>query len=236
LKILVVDDEPGMVGVIAGLLGQAGHRVVPAYDGDQALLRLDGEDPDLILLDLSMPGLDGAEVCRRIRRRATMTPIIIVTGEQDGLVSAELLDAGADDYVRKPFRGEELLARVHAVSRRRAAVAQHAGWAVDRGNHELRWHGRTIGVTPIEYRLMLILVEQRGNVVRTQDLLASVWPGQGPWDRNWLKPHLSRLRRKLDAVGAPEIRAARSIGYRLAAGSAAAADRDPTVARPDREP
>src|SRR5439155_15277291 len=104
-KVLVVDDEPAMVGVIGAILGGAGHRIVAAYDGVEALRRFREEDPDVVLLDLAMPGLDGALVCREIRAISD-APIIIVSGERDLTVTVELLDAGADDYIRKPFRGE----------------------------------------------------------------------------------------------------------------------------------
>ena len=103
LKILVVDDEPAMVGALGALLGQAGHRIIAAYDGEEALRRFRDDEPDLVLLDLAMPGMDGATVCRRIRDISD-TPIIVVSGERDNAATVELLDLGADDYVRKPFR------------------------------------------------------------------------------------------------------------------------------------
>ena len=106
-----------MVGALGALLGQAGHRIIAAYDGDEALRRFRDDEPDLVLLDLAMPGMDGATVCKRIRE-VSDTPIIVVSGERDQAATVELLDLGADDYVRKPFRADELLARVRAVSRR----------------------------------------------------------------------------------------------------------------------
>ena len=121
LKILVVDDEPAMVGALGALLGQAGHRIVAAYDGDEALRRFREDAPDLVLLDLAMPGLDGATVCQRIREMSD-TPIVVVSGERDRAATVELLDLGADDYIRKPFRADELLARVRAVARRTAGT------------------------------------------------------------------------------------------------------------------
>ncbi len=120
LKILVVDDEPAMVGALGALLGQAGHRIVAAYDGEEALRRFRSDAPDLVLLDLAMPGMDGATVVQRIREESD-TPIVVVSGERERTATAELLDAGADDYVRKPFRADELLARVRAVMRRTGA-------------------------------------------------------------------------------------------------------------------
>ncbi len=126
LTILVVDDEPAWVGALGALLGRAGHRIVAAYDGDEALRRFRGERVDAVLLDLAMPGMDGAEVCRQMRAESDV-PILIVSGERDRSVPAELLDLGADDFVRKGAPSNELLARIRAVMRRRAPSGIDAG-------------------------------------------------------------------------------------------------------------
>jgi DNA-binding response OmpR family regulator len=217
LRILVVDDEPAMVGALSALLGQAGHRVVPAYDGEEALRRFRAEDPDLVLLDLAMPGVDGAAVCRQIRGQSD-APILVVSGERDLGVTVELLDAGADDYVAKPFRGEELLARVRAVMRRREPGRRRTGWSLDKRRHELAWQGRPLALTVTEFRLLERLVERLGEVVPQADLLAYAWPGEVDPDPLWLKPHLARLRRKLAGMGAPIPLAVRGVGYRLEEG------------------
>ena len=214
LKILVADDEPAMVGVIGAILGSAGHRIVPAYDGREAIRRFEDEHPDLVLLDLAMPGVDGADVCRHIRA-AGDTPIIVISGESDLGVTVELLDAGADDYVRKPFRAQELLARARAVVRRRQRVSSRAGWFVDRSRHEVSWRGTRISLTVTEYRLVSRLVDRIGEVVDRRDLLAFAWPGVADPDHAWLKPHVARLRTKLMAVGAPRPVPVRGVGYRL---------------------
>src|SRR3954451_4317895 len=117
LTLLVVDDEPAWVGALGAVLGKAGHRIVAAYDGEEALRRFRAEPVDVVLLDLAMPKLDGAEVVR-IMRAESDTPIIVVSGERDRSVPAELLDLGADDYVRKGVPSTELLARIRAVVRR----------------------------------------------------------------------------------------------------------------------
>jgi DNA-binding response OmpR family regulator len=230
LKILVADDEPAMVGVIGAILGGAGHRIIAAYDGREAIRRFEEEHPDLVLLDLAMPGVDGADVCRRIRA-AGDTPIIVVSGESDLSVTVELLDAGADDYVRKPFRAAELLARTRTVVRRRRRAPARNGWLVDRSRHEVTWRGRPIALTGIEFRLVSRLVDRLGEVVDRRDLLAYAWPGVDGPDSLWLKPHMARLRRKLIAAGAPVPVPIRAIGYRLddAVG-------DETVATADTEP
>ena len=232
LKILVADDEPAMVGVIGAILGGAGHRIIAAYDGREAMRRFEDEHPDLVLLDLAMPGLDGADVCRRIRA-AGDTPIIVVSGESDLGVTVELLDAGADDYVRKPFRAAELLARTRTVVRRRRRVPTRDGWLVDRGRHEVVWQGQPIRLTVTEFRLVSRLVDRLGEVVDRRDLLAYAWPGVERPDPLWLKPHMARLRSKLIAAGAPVPVPIRGVGYRL---DDAVGDETVTAAEPEPSP
>ncbi|HUG48266.1 MAG TPA: response regulator transcription factor [Candidatus Limnocylindria bacterium] len=220
LTILVVDDDPAMVGALGALLGQAGHRIVAAYDGDEALRRFHADRVDVVLLDLAMPGLDGADVCRQIRAEAD-TPIIVVSGERDRAATAQLLDLGADDYVRKPFRADELLARVRAVTRRRTtttpgtSASGASGWQLDHRRHEIRWQGALVPATAIEFRLLAALVGRLGELVTHAELLEAGWPDVPDPDPLWLKPHLARLRDKLDAVGAPRPVAMRGVGYRL---------------------
>jgi DNA-binding response OmpR family regulator len=228
LKILGVDDEPAMVGALGALLGQAGHRIVAAYDGEEALRRFRDDTPDLILLDLAMPGLDGATVCRRIREIAD-TPIVVVSGERDRAATVELLDLGADDYIRKPFRADELLARVRAVARRTSVartgasgvsgtargIGSEHGWELDRRRHEIRWRGTVVPATVTEFRLLRQLVERLGEVVSHDDLLQAGWPDVPDPDPLWLKPHLARLREKLIHAGAPIPIAVRGVGYLL---------------------
>lgn len=216
LKVLVVDDEPAMVGVIGALLGQAGHRIVAAYDGPEALRRFHDEDPDLVLLDLAMPHGDGAEICREIRATSD-TPIIVVTGEDQTSATVELLDAGADDYLRKPFRGDELLARARAVVRRRQRPAGRGGWLVDRRRNHVTFEGRELGLTRIEVRLLGRLVERPDEIVAPPDLFNAAWPGVADPDPRWLKPHIARLRAKLLLAGAPLPVAIRGVGYRIPA-------------------
>ena len=220
LKILVVDDEPAMVGALGALLGQAGHRIVAAYGGEEALRRFRDDEPDLVLLDLAMPGMDGATVCRRIRETSD-TPIIVVSGERDRAATVELLDLGADDYVRKPFRADELLARVRAVSRRSAGSrgdrgrGDATGYELDRRRHEIRWQSTALPTTVTEFRLLRVMIERLGEVVPHDELLAAGWPEVPDPDPLWLKPHLARLREKLVSAGAPVPVAVRGVGYRL---------------------
>jgi len=229
LRILIVDDEPAMVGAVSALVGSAGHQVVTAYDGDTALRRLAEEAPDLVLLDLAMPGRDGVDVVRAARRTSDV-PIIILTGETDELAKVEALDAGADDYVTKPFGRQELLARIRAVLRRRESLSAAAGGGtgggrsaelqfgavvIDTGRFEAAVHGRALPLTRIEFALLACLIEARGRVVNHAGLLAAGWPGERDPDPQWLKPHVARLRTKLESVGGPQPTSVRGVGYRL---------------------
>jgi len=223
LLVLVVDDEPAMVGAVSALLGRAGHRVVTAYDGNTALRRFSEERPDLVLLDLAMPGLDGVEVCRAIRR-ISQTPIIVLTGEADERAKVEALDTGADDYVVKPFGKQELLARIRAVMRRRGNDEPRGvgelRWGtivLDRGRHTAAVAGQEIVLTRTEYSLLASLVASAGHVVSHASLLAAGWPNEPNPDPQWLKPHLARLRSKLGEAGAPAPSSVRGVGYRLEA-------------------
>jgi DNA-binding response OmpR family regulator len=231
LTILVVDDEPAWVGALGAVLGRAGHRIVAAYDGEEALRRFRADPVDAVLLDLAMPGLDGAEVCRQMRAESDV-PILIVSGERDRSIPAELLDLGADDYVRKGAPSNELLARIRAVVRRRgrgrgrgqaaASVEQGStpvggGWQLDLRRHEIRWRDALVPATAIEFRVLSVLIERLGELVPHSDLLHAGWPTEVDPEPLWLKPHLARLRDKLRSVGAPVPVAVRAVGYRLEA-------------------
>ncbi|HYI67942.1 MAG TPA: response regulator transcription factor [Candidatus Limnocylindrales bacterium] len=225
LRILVIDDEPAMIGAVAALVGSVGHRVSAAYDGHEAMRRYDADLPDLVILDLAMPGLDGIAVCRAIRGRGS-TPIIVLSGEAQEAAKVEALDAGADDYVTKPFGKEELLARIRAVSRRRTEPAAHGtggrSLRIDRRRHEA-WAGDTLlPLTPIEFALLETLLRAGGDLVTHEELLQAGWRGEPDPDPLWIKPHLARLRSKLRDADAALPTPVRSLGYRLIEPSPAA--------------
>ncbi|MDQ4034320.1 MAG: response regulator transcription factor, partial [Chloroflexota bacterium] len=209
-----------------------GHRVSAAYDGHEALRRFDADAPDLVILDLAMPGLDGIAVCREIRARGT-TPIIVLSGEGQEAAKVEALDAGADDYVTKPFGKDELLARIRAVTRRRAEgpapAAAGGSLRIDRRRHEA-WAGDTLlPLTPIEFALLEALLRAGGDLVTHEELLQAGWRGEPDPDPLWIKPHLARLRTKLRGAGAALPTPVRSLGYRLIAPSPAARPPAPTA-------
>ncbi len=220
LRILVVDDDPAMVGAISALVGVEGHQVITAYDGLTAVRRFREESPDIVLLDLAMPGPDGFSIISRIRGLGPV-PVIVVSGEIGEAAKVRALGLGADDYLTKPFGRQELLARIGAVMRRSAAAPTGnppiAGGPVemDPGRHEVRVRGGRLDVTPTEYRLLEALVRASGDVVPQFTLARAGWPGEADPDVLWLKPHIARLRAKLAAAGGPGIVAVRGAGYRL---------------------
>ena len=226
LRILVVDDDPAMVGAITALVGTEGHQVITAYDGLTAVRRFREENPDLVLLDLAMPGPDGFTVAGQIRA-AGEAPIIVVSGESSEAAKVKALGIGADDYLVKPFGRAELLARIVAVMRRsgRAEAANLGGpvtfdrLSLDPARHEASVDGVLVPLTPTEFRLLEVLTRAGGDLVPHLRLARAGWPAEPDPDLLWLKPHLARLRAKLDEAGGPAIVAVRGVGYRVEAAS-----------------
>jgi DNA-binding response OmpR family regulator len=227
LRILVVDDDPAMVGAITALVGTEGHQVITAYDGLTAVRRYREERPDIVLLDLAMPGPDGFTVAGRIRAEGD-APIVVVSGESSEEAKVRALGIGADDYLVKPFGRAELLARIAAVMRRadRGPLGNEAETAgdgnlragslvLDPGRHEARVGDERLDLTPIEYRLAEALVRAGGDLVPHLRLVRAGWPSEADPDLLWLKPHVARLRRKVESAGGPKILAVRGVGYRL---------------------
>jgi two-component system KDP operon response regulator KdpE len=220
-----------MVGAITALVGTDGHQVITAYDGLTAVKRVRDEQPDLILLDLAMPGPDGYAVAGQVRALGP-TPIVVVSGESSEAAKVRALELGADDYLVKPFGKAELLARINAVMRRVDAAGTGSTGAgigpltageltIDPGRVEARVGDRLLALTPTEYRLLEALVRAGGDVVAHHRLARAGWPTETDPDLLWLKPHLTRLRSKLEAAAGPAIVAVRGAGYRLEASAAA---------------
>jgi two-component system KDP operon response regulator KdpE len=229
LRILVVDDDPAMVGAITALVGTEGHQVITAYDGLTAVRRFREERPDIVLLDLAMPGPDGFTVAGQMRAEGD-APIVVVSGESAEAAKVRALGIGADDYLVKPFGRAELLARIGAVMRRadradlggaaqagtgEAGILVAGSLTVHSGRHEASVAGRPIALTPIEYRLLEILVRAGGDLVPQLRLVRAGWPAEADPDPLWLKPHFARLRHKVKDAGGPAIVALRGVGYRL---------------------
>jgi two-component system KDP operon response regulator KdpE len=222
-KVLLVDDDPALLRVVAGSLEARGYDVVTATTGKAALDAAWVDVPDLVLLDLGLPDLDGLDVCRHLRNQMR-APIIVLTadGAEDRKVAA--LDLGADDYVTKPFSTPELLARVRVALRHwqaLAAVVDDGPLAVgeleiDLGAHTSTLGGRRLELTPKEFALLALLARNAGKVLTHRVILDAVWGADQSLDT--LRTHVLQVRRKLDGgPGAPRLSTAQGVGYRLEA-------------------
>jgi DNA-binding response OmpR family regulator len=203
--VLVVDDEPRYVRWITVNLRASGYRVLTAADGQTALETAASQRPDLILLDVGLPGLDGLAVCRQIREYSTV-PIVMLTARAAESDKVAGLDAGADDYLTKPFGPPELLARVRAALRRaRYAEApageprfEHGDLTIDYTRSEVRRDGQLIALTPTEYRLLTYLARHAGRLVVPEEVLAAVWGPDYREETQHVRLYVSRLRRKIE--------------------------------------
>lgn len=222
MKILVIDDDRELRALIGFALRQAGYLVLEAGDGEQGLMIAERESPDLLILDINLPGLSGFEVCRRLRV-VSQTPVLMLSvraGEDDQVTG---LDVGADDYLVKPFSPRSLLARVRALLRRSAdgaAALRHAGDLVlDPDLLTVRRADRpAVTLTPLEFRLLQALAAQPGRTVAADKLVHAVWGSRLGPDRQQLKQLVHRLRQKIeDDPAEPRIvRTIAGVGYRLA--------------------
>jgi DNA-binding response OmpR family regulator len=223
VKILIADDDRDLRELVAFSLAQAGFLVLKAADGSAAVAGFDTESPDLVILDINMPGKGGFEACGEIRGRSRV-PIMMLTvrGEESDLVRA--LELGADDYLTKPFSPRTLIARVRALLRR-AGLEASTPAAVGRIRLDIEGHTVQVGgrepvrLTRLELRLMQMLLANSGHIVSSDRLLSQVWGHRGSGDRQLLKQLVHRLRQKLeDDPAEPRLlQTAAGAGYRLVA-------------------
>jgi two-component system KDP operon response regulator KdpE len=228
-SILLVEDDPDLRSTVGRFLRGHGHPVDEVGDAGRALERWEASRPDLVLLDLGLPDLDGVSVVRHIRREAS-TPIVVISARDRETDKVEALDAGADDYVTKPFGMGELRARVDAVLRRAAGPRADAEGAVTVGDlrldvatHQVTVAGRPIHLTPREFEVLKVLVTHAGRLVTHGRLLRAVWGTAYSDESHYVHVHVSQIRRKIAAAD-PEGRlrtlivAEPGVGYRIAAG------------------
>ncbi|MAL78343.1 MAG: phosphate regulon transcriptional regulatory protein PhoB [Sneathiella sp.] len=221
MKILIVEDEPAMVELLRYNLESEGFDVVSAHDGEEGLLALEEEQPDLLLLDWMLPGVSGIEICRRVRRDAKQAglPVIMITARGEEQDRVRGLDVGADDYVSKPFSPAELLARIRALLRRRnpdvgAEKLKVSDVELDLVAYRVRRGDRELHLGPTEFKLLRYFMERAGRVLTRDQLLDGVW-GQNVYveDRT-VDVHIRRLRKALNEAGESDlIRTVRAVGY-----------------------
>ena len=218
MRILVVEDEPRIAADLRDGLEQAGYAVDLAGDGETACYQAEIENYDALVLDLGLPRLDGLSVLRRLRQQGNAVPVLILTARDGWRERVEGIDAGADDYLPKPFRMEELLARLRAILRRVSGQATPVlgacGVELDTRTRAVTVDGRAIALTLLEYRLLSYLLHHRGRVVPPGELLDHLYDSGTDRETNAIEALLTRLRRKL---GVKLIETRRGHGYVIAA-------------------
>ena len=213
--LLVVDDEPNIRDLLASSLRFAGFEVTTAADGNGALHGVDAADPDLIVLDVMLPDMDGFTVARRLRERDITTPILFLTARDDMADKVQGLTVGGDDYVTKPFGLEEVVARIRAILR-------VADLILDEDAHEVHRSGVDVELSPTEFKLLRYLMLNAGRVVSKAQILDHVWEYDWNGDAAIVESYISYLRRKVDQIEgqdgrtvAPLIQTRRGVGYML---------------------
>jgi len=223
-KILVVDDDPGLREVLSFALTKAGFAVAVANDGIQALARVDAERPDLVVLDILMPELDGLEVCRRLRAdpRKRALPILFLSSKDDEVDRIVGLEMGGDDYLAKPFSPRELVARVRALLRRAttpaaAADAQlrHGKLTLDLERFQAQWHGRVLDLTLTEFGILRTLMRRPGRVCTRDALMNEAYELHKVVSDRTIDSHVRRVRGKFAELGVDPVETVHGVGYKL---------------------
>lgn len=225
-KILIVDDEPSIRTLLEYNLMQAGYPTILAKDGEEALRQVEREKPDLILLDLMIPKIDGIEVCKTLRKNQNNTPVIMLTAKSDELDKIFGLNIGADDYMTKPFSPKEVIARVQAVLRR----TNHSASQTDENQelisgpikiylerYEAYLGGEKLSFTPKEFELLVYFIQNKNRVLSREVLLSAVWNYDFVGDTRIVDVHVSHLRDKIekDKKKPDFIKTVRGIGYKF---------------------
>jgi len=225
-RILLAEDEAALRDFINRNLRARGFEVLEASNGLEAMAVWEREDPDLLILDIMMPRMDGLEVCRRVREYSSV-PIIVLTALDAESDKVTALDLGADDYLSKPFGVEELLARMRAVLRRtqgdvpqrESGVKQFDDLEVDLAGHIVRLHGAEVRLSPTEFALLKLLITHAGKVVTHRMLLQSIWGPEYSGEAEYLRVYMNRLRHKLerDPANPRYLLTEPGVGYRFVA-------------------
>jgi len=221
--VLIVEDEQTQVEMLRYNLESEGYRTIAAVDGEEALLRVEEEEPDLVILDWMLPKVSGIEVCRQLRNRdaTRQLPILMVTARGEEPDRVRGFDTGADDYLVKPFSPIEMMARVRAILRRASPglgeeLLSYGGVSIDTGRHRVTRDGRSVHLSPTEFRLLCTLLERPGHVYSRDTLLNRVHGRDADVDPRTIDVHIGRLRKALNAGGETDIiRTVRGGGYSI---------------------
>ncbi|SDW96176.1 two-component system, OmpR family, alkaline phosphatase synthesis response regulator PhoP [Marininema mesophilum] len=227
-KVLVVDDEPSIIKLVQFNLEKEGFQVLVAADGEAALAKIKEDQPDLLILDLMLPKVDGLEVCKQVRAHSHHLPILMLTAKTEEFDKVLGLELGADDYMTKPFSPRELTARVKAIFRRMEALRQNdedsskqflqiGELTIDLDGYEVHHRQRMIDLTPKEFELLIYLANHRGKVLSRDQLLNAVWDYDYIGDTRIVDVHVSHLREKVeeDSRNPVYIKTVRGIGYKF---------------------
>jgi two-component system, OmpR family, response regulator len=226
-KVLIVDDDPAIRDVLRFALARAGFEVLEAEDGPLALERFAAAAPDLVVLDVMLPGIDGIEVCRALRRESAV-PILFLSSKEDEIDRVVGLEIGGDDYIGKPFSPRELVARVKALLRRAAVPApaapsapaarllRHGKLMLDLDFVRALWDGREVGLTATEFGILRTLLARPGKVYSRDDLMNGAYGIDKVVSDRTIDSHMRRLRAKFAAIGAAPVETLHGFGYKLA--------------------
>ncbi|MBS2771973.1 response regulator transcription factor [Anoxybacillus rupiensis] len=227
-KVLVVDDEPSIVTLLQYNLEQAGFEVITANDGEEGMKKAVREQPDLMILDLMLPKMDGIEVCKQLRQQKIMLPILMLTAKDDEFDKVLGLELGADDYMTKPFSPREVLARIKAILRRIPSQHGHeeaedphkiriADLEILPEHYEAYFQGERLELTPKEFELLVYLAKHKGRVLTRDQLLSAVWNYDFAGDTRIVDVHISHLREKIEQNTKKPvyIKTIRGLGYKL---------------------
>lgn len=225
-KILVVDDEENIVKLVSYNLEEEGYEIITANEGKEALAKVEQENPDLMILDLMLPKIDGFDICRKVRKndQANNLPIIILSAKEEEIDKILGLELGADDYVTKPFSPRELIARVKAVLRRvdyseddrEDKTLRINEVEMDLKKHQVSINGHELNLTPKEFELLSILIRHPGQVFSRDNLLGEIWDYNYHGDTRTVDVHVRRLRKKISEYSEEKhIITVRGVGYKF---------------------
>lgn len=227
-KVLVVDDEQSIVTLLQYNLQQSGFEVVTAYDGEEGLEKIFSEKPDIVVLDLMLPKIDGVEVCKSVRNEKNQVPILMLTAKDDEFDKVLGLELGADDYMTKPFSPREVIARLKAILRRSNSLKMVEDESDKKEiiigkikvlpeHFEAYRNDELLDLTPKEFELLIYLIERQGRVITREHMLNSVWNYEFAGDSRIVDVHISHLREKLEEnPKQPQyIKTVRGLGYKL---------------------